>query len=184
MSSWNIPRQDESTQIVHTYSAINQFVQHFKLDYLTFQYIIMPEVQFHLKHTALVNFIWKINLNHKNLLCGGKNKLNLLDFMSNRIRGKIDRGHTTGTRTPLLTTGNDGSLSLSWATIISLRSSIFRPIQGRTTLLHITVTQMLISLTVWFSFSILLCVWNKVTVKIITLPTRKMSTGHNLRCRK
>lgn len=42
---------------------------------------------------------------------------------------------TTGTSTPLVTSGKETSLSLSCSMTMWLRSSIFRPSQGRTTLL-------------------------------------------------
>ena len=57
-------------------------------------------------------------------------------FYKIRLGEETIRGHTIGTRTPLLTFGNVLSLSLSCAMIISLRSTIFSPSQGRTTLLH------------------------------------------------
>lgn len=53
-----------------------------------------------------------------------------------RMRQETITIHTIGTRIPLLTFGNMASLSLSCAIIISLRSTIFNPSQGRTTLLH------------------------------------------------
>ncbi|WVY94804.1 hypothetical protein V8G54_033892 [Vigna mungo] len=52
----------------------------------------------------------------------------------NPARSPGDLGVTIGTRMPLLTLGNEASCFLSCAIIISLRSSIFSPSQGRITL--------------------------------------------------
>lgn len=74
---------------------------------------------------------------------------------------RINKGHTIGTRMPLLTLGNEASLFLSCAIIISLRSSILSPSQGRTTLLDKIKWSLLTYFSTWQNRNTQAWTWHK-----------------------